>query len=52
MTYVLTVMKKRRGKFMKKLLKKMVEVYAKSSTNSCTFFLIHQPKAPRTMIEK
>jgi len=37
---------------MKKLLKKMVEVYAKSSTNSCFWLFIHQPKAPRTMIEK
>lgn len=37
---------------MKKLFKKMVEGYAKKSTNSCNYWLIHQPKAPRTLIEK
>ena len=40
------------GKYMKKLLKKVVEKYAKSSTNSCVIFIIHQPKAPRCLIEK
>lgn len=37
---------------MKKLLKKVVEKYAKSSTNSCFVFIVHQPKAPRCLIEK
>lgn len=37
---------------MKGMLKKVVELYAKSSTNSCFFFMIHQPKAPRCLIEK
>ncbi len=37
---------------MKKLVKKVVEMYAKSSTNSCIFFMLHQPKAPKCMIEK
>lgn len=37
---------------MKALFKKIVEVYAKSSTNSCLFVIFHQPKAPRSMIEK
>ena len=40
------------GKCMKKLLKKVVEKYAKSSTNSCIVFIVHQPKAPRCLIEK
>lgn len=37
---------------MKKILKKMVENYAKGSTNSCWHWLFHQPKAPRTLIER
>ncbi|MEG2348828.1 MAG: cyclic lactone autoinducer peptide [Clostridia bacterium] len=37
---------------MKKIVKKLVEMYAKSSTNSCFFVLFHQPKMPRTMIQK
>ena len=37
---------------MKKLLKKVVEKYAKSSTNSCFMLIFHQPKAPRSLIEK
>lgn len=37
---------------MKKLIKKMVEAYAKNSTNSCFMWLFHQPKAPRNLIEK
>lgn len=37
---------------MKKLLKKVVEMYAKSSTSSCPMLLVHQPKAPRCLIEK
>lgn len=37
---------------MKKFLKKVVEKYAKCSTNSCVFLIIHQPKAPRCLIEK
>ncbi len=37
---------------MKKLLKKVVEAYAKNSTNSCFMYLLHQTKAPRTLIEK
>ncbi len=37
---------------MKKLIKKMVEMYAKNSTNSCLILVFHQPKAPRCLIEK
>lgn len=37
---------------MKKLFKKFVENYAKKSTNSCYYWLIHQPKAPRALIQK
>ena len=37
---------------MRKFLKKMVEGYAKKSTNSCYIWLLHQSKAPRTLIEK
>lgn len=37
---------------MKKLLKRLVESYAKSSTNSCTIAVFHQPKAPKCLIEK
>ncbi len=37
---------------MKKLIKKMVEAYAKNSTTSCAFWLFHQPKAPKCLIEK
>lgn len=37
---------------MKKLLKKVVEKYAKSSTNSCIIVVFHQPKAPKCLIEK
>lgn len=37
---------------MKKLIKKMVEAYAKNSTNASWYWLFHQPKAPRSLIEK
>lgn len=37
---------------MKKLLKRVVEAYAKSSTNSCYVFLFKQAKAPRCLIQK
>lgn len=37
---------------MKKLLKKVVESYAKNSTNACAYWLLHQTKAPRTLIQK
>lgn len=37
---------------MKKLLKKVVEMYAKSSSNSCVWWTVHQPKAPRCLIQK
>ncbi len=37
---------------MKKLLKKVVESYAKNSTNSCFCWLLHQPKAPKSLIKK
>lgn len=37
---------------MKKFFKKMIEKYARSSTNSCFMVLIHQPKAPRCLIQK
>lgn len=43
---------KKGGKNMRKFFKKVVEKYAKSSTNSCIILLIHQPKAPRCLIEK
>ena len=36
----------------KKLLKKVVESYAKNSTNSCFCWLLHQPKAPKSLIKK
>lgn len=37
---------------MKKLVKKVVEFYAKTSTNACWLGLIHQTKAPRLLIRK
>lgn len=37
---------------MKKVVKKIVEAYAKMSTNSCMIFIVHQPKAPRCLIKK
>ena len=37
---------------MRKMLKKLVEAYAKTSTNSCAWFVFHQPKAPRCLIKK
>ena len=37
---------------MKKLFKKIVENYARKSTNACAYWLIHQPKAPRVLIQK
>lgn len=37
---------------MKKLVKKVIEMYAKSSTNSCLWLALHQNKAPRSLIEK
>ena len=37
---------------MKKLIKKLVEAYAKSSTNSCFWLVFHQAKAPRCLIKK
>lgn len=37
---------------MKKLIKKMAEVYARNTTNSCGFWLIHATKAPRSLIQK
>ena len=37
---------------MKNLIKKIVGMYAKSSTNTCFWLLIHQPKAPKSLIEK
>lgn len=37
---------------MKGLVKKFVEMYAKASTNSCFILVVHQPKAPRCLIEK
>ncbi|MDD2376895.1 MAG: cyclic lactone autoinducer peptide [Clostridia bacterium] len=37
---------------MKKILKKFVEIYAKSSTNSCLLLIFHQPKAPKCLIQK
>ena len=46
------VSNKKGGKYMRKFIKKIVEKYARSSTNSCSFYIIHQPKAPRCLIEK
>lgn len=37
---------------MKKLLKKVVEMYAKSSTNTCFWLNLHQLKAPKALIRK
>lgn len=37
---------------MKKLLKKVVAMYAKSSTNTCFWLNLHQAKAPRSLIQK
>ncbi|MDD3303974.1 MAG: cyclic lactone autoinducer peptide [Clostridia bacterium] len=37
---------------MKKILKRMVEKYAKSSTSSCFCLFLHQPKAPKCLIDK
>lgn len=37
---------------MKKMLKKIVEAYAKNSTNACAYWWLHQPKAPRCLIKK
>ncbi len=36
---------------MKKLIKKVVEMYAKTSTNSCWMTFLHQTKAPRCIIK-
>lgn len=43
---------KGRVEIMKKMVKKLVEMYAKNSTNACIAWVIHQPKAPRCLIEK
>lgn len=37
---------------MKKLIKKIVENYARKSTNSCCAWLLHQTKAPKSIIIK
>lgn len=37
---------------MKKIMKKVVEMYARNSTNSCIVYVFHQPRAPRCLIEK
>lgn len=37
---------------MRKMLKKLVEAYAKTSTNACGAWLFHQAKAPRSLIQK
>lgn len=37
---------------MKRLLKKVVEFYARTSTTACWAGLIHQTKAPRCIIKK
>ena len=37
---------------MKKLFKKVVENYARKSTNSCYCWLLHQTKAPRVLVQK
>ena len=37
---------------MKNVVKKVVEAYAKSSTQACSVILFHQPKAPKCLIKK
>ena len=37
---------------MKKIIKKVVENYARKSTNSCAIWLLHETKAPTCLIEK
>jgi len=37
---------------MKKIIKKVIENYAKKSTNSCNYWLLHQSRAPKVFIEK
>jgi cyclic lactone autoinducer peptide len=46
------VTKEKGGIYMKKVVKKLVEMYAKSSTNSCYFWVFHAPKAPKCLIRK
>lgn len=36
---------------MKKLISKIVEAYAKSTTTTCSMWYFHAPKAPRTLIK-
>ncbi|MEG0073373.1 MAG: cyclic lactone autoinducer peptide [Clostridia bacterium] len=35
-----------------KALTKVVESYARKSTESCIFLILHQPKAPKCLIKK
>jgi cyclic lactone autoinducer peptide len=37
---------------MRKLFIKFVEIYAKSSTNSCFFLVFHQTKVPKCLLQK
>lgn len=36
---------------MKKLLIKLAESYAKSTTTSCSLWYFHTPKAPRSLVK-
>lgn len=36
---------------MKKVLAKLAEMYAKSSTTSCYVWFFHAPRAPRSLIK-
>lgn len=36
---------------MKKLIVKIAELYAKSTTTSCALWLFHAPKAPKSLIK-
>ncbi|MBR5227803.1 MAG: hypothetical protein IKV94_04105 [Clostridia bacterium] len=36
---------------MKKLITKIVEAYAKSTTTSCAFWYFHVDKAPKSLIK-
>ena len=37
---------------MKSLLRKVAKAYAKSTTNTCFFWMFHATEAPRTLIKK
>lgn len=45
-------LRKKRGMMMKKIIVKLLEAYARSSTTSCSNWLIHAPKAPKSLIKE